>query len=35
MRILYVEDDPTAVEYIARGLSEQGYKVDVATDGAQ
>jgi two-component system copper resistance phosphate regulon response regulator CusR len=33
MRILYVEDDPTAQEYIARGLTENGYTVDVASDG--
>jgi two-component system copper resistance phosphate regulon response regulator CusR len=33
MRILYVEDDPTAEAYIAKGLGEQGYKVDVARDG--
>lgn len=33
MRILYVEDDPTAQEYIARGLTEHGYTVDVASDG--
>lgn len=35
MRILYVEDDPTAQEYIARGLQEHGYKVDVAGTGQQ
>lgn len=33
MRVLYVEDDPTAEAYIARGLSEQGYEVEVAPDG--
>jgi two-component system copper resistance phosphate regulon response regulator CusR len=33
MRILYVEDDPTAVAYIAKGLAEHGYRVDVAQDG--
>jgi len=33
MKILYVEDDPTAIAYIAKGLSELGYKVDVAQDG--
>lgn len=35
MRILYVEDDPTAQEYIARGLQEHGYTVDVAGSGQQ
>lgn len=33
MRILYVEDDPTAVAYISKGLAEHGYQVDVATEG--
>ncbi|MGH0032469.1 MAG: response regulator [Myxococcota bacterium] len=33
MRILYVEDDPTAVAYIAKGLAEQGYTVDAAQNG--
>jgi DNA-binding response OmpR family regulator len=33
VRILYVEDDPTAEAYIARGLTEQGYQVEVARDG--
>lgn len=33
MRILYVEDDATAQEYITRGLEEHGYRVDVASDG--
>ena len=33
MKILYVEDDPTAEAYIARGLTEQGYQVEVARDG--
>jgi two-component system copper resistance phosphate regulon response regulator CusR len=35
VRILYVEDDPTAQEYIARGLTEHGYTVDVASDGRE
>jgi DNA-binding response OmpR family regulator len=30
LRILYVEDDPTAREYIEKGLAEQGYEVTVA-----
>ncbi len=34
MKILYVEDDPTAREYIRRGLTEHGHVVDVAEDGA-
>lgn len=33
MRILYVEDDPSAQEYIARGLEEHGFSVDIASDG--
>lgn len=33
MKILYVEDDPTAQEYIERGLTEHGYAVEVASDG--
>ncbi len=33
IRILYVEDDPTAREYIQKGLSERGYDVDVAASG--
>jgi heavy metal response regulator len=35
MKILYVEDDPTAREYIQKGLSEQGFVVDTAADGEQ
>jgi len=34
VKILYVEDDPTAREYIRRGLTEHGHVVDVAEDGA-
>jgi len=34
MKILYVEDDPTAREYIRRGLTEHGNVVDVAANGA-
>ena len=33
MRILVVEDEPRIADFIARGLSEQGYAVDVAYDG--
>jgi DNA-binding response OmpR family regulator len=32
LRILYIEDDPTAREYIRKGLSEHGYSIDVAED---
>jgi len=33
MKILYVEDDRTARQYIHKGLSESGFAVDVAEDG--
>jgi two-component system OmpR family response regulator len=33
MRILYVEDDPRAREYIQKGLAEHGYQAEVAADG--
>lgn len=33
MRILVVEDDPTLAEFVAKGLGEAGYVVDVAGDG--
>ncbi len=33
MKILYVEDDPPAREYIEKGLRENGFAVDVAEDG--
>ncbi len=33
MRILYVEDDPSAREFIEKGLAEAGFQVDVAADG--
>src|SRR4051812_9303626 len=32
-RILLVEDQPTAARYIARGLGEEGMRVDVAETG--
>jgi two-component system OmpR family response regulator len=35
VKILYVEDDPTAREYIHKGLSESGFEVDVAEDGGR
>ena len=34
LRILYVEDDATAREYIEKGLAEQGYQVTSAPDAA-
>ena len=33
MRILLVEDEPSAAQMLAKGLREQSYAVDVATDG--
>lgn len=33
MKILLVEDEPKVVEFIKKGLEEQGYEVDVAFDG--
>jgi len=33
MRILLVEDEPPAAQVLAKGLREQSYAVDVATDG--
>jgi heavy metal response regulator len=33
MRILVVEDEAQIADFISRGLSEQGYAVDVAPDG--
>lgn len=33
MRLLLVEDEPAAVRILERGLREQAYAVDVATDG--
>ncbi|HXW04492.1 MAG TPA: response regulator transcription factor [Vicinamibacterales bacterium] len=35
MRVLIVEDDPTIAEFVTQGLSEAGYAVDLAADGAQ
>ena len=32
-RILCVEDDATTADYIAKGLCEAGYAVDIASDG--
>jgi DNA-binding response OmpR family regulator len=33
MRILLVEDEPNVLAFIEQGLKEEGYAVDVATDG--
>src|SRR5437773_8707198 len=33
MRVLLVEDEPTAAHVLAKGLREQAYAVDVAADG--
>ncbi|MEO7337655.1 MAG: heavy metal response regulator transcription factor [Caldimonas sp.] len=33
MRILIVEDEPKTAAYVRKGLTEQGYAVDIASDG--
>jgi two-component system OmpR family response regulator len=33
MRLLVVEDDPTIASFVAKGLEEAGYAVDVAEEG--
>lgn len=35
MKILLVEDEPSLVRYIKKGLEEEGHAVDAATDGQQ
>lgn len=35
MKILVIEDEPKLNAFIRQGLEEQGYEVDVATDGVQ
>src|SRR5581483_4942294 len=35
MRLLLVEDEPRLAGFVAKGLREQSYAVDVATDGDQ
>jgi two-component system copper resistance phosphate regulon response regulator CusR len=35
MRILLVEDEPRVAHFIAKGLREQSYAVDIAADGAE
>ena len=33
MKVLIIEDEPKTADYLQRGLTEQGYTVDVARDG--
>jgi DNA-binding response OmpR family regulator len=33
MRILVIEDEKKVADFIKRGLKEEGYAVDVASDG--
>jgi len=35
MRLLVIEDEPKLADYLHRGLSENGYVVDVARDGIE
>ena len=35
MRVLLVEDEPKIADFVQRGLSEEGYAVDVAADGEE
>jgi len=35
MRLLIVEDDATIADFVAKGLTEAGFAVDVASDGAR
>jgi DNA-binding response OmpR family regulator len=35
VRLLLVEDDPTIADFVARGLREAGFAVDVAPDGSR
>src|SRR3989304_5717164 len=35
MRILVVEDELRIADFIRKGLSEQGYAVDIASDGEE
>ena len=35
MRVLLVEDEARIADFITRGLSEQGYAVDAASDGSE
>jgi len=33
MKVLVVEDEPQVVEFLVKGLKEQGYTVESARDG--
>jgi len=35
MRLLIVEDDATIADFVAKGLTEAGFAVDIAADGAR
>ncbi|WP_437881847.1 heavy metal response regulator transcription factor [Pseudomonas sp. LRF_L74] len=35
MRVLIIEDEDKTADYLQRGLGEQGYSVDVASDGIE
>ena len=35
MRVLYIEDNPTAREYVERGLTERGFTVELCSDGEE
>ena len=35
MRVLLVEDEPRIADFVANGLTEHGYSVDVASDGEE
>jgi heavy metal response regulator len=35
MRLLIVEDDATIADFVAKGLAEAGFAVDIAADGAR
>jgi len=35
MRVLLVEDEPQIADFVSRGLTENGYSVDVAHDGEE
>jgi len=35
MRVLLVEDERKIADFIRRGLREEGYAVDIASDGQQ
>ncbi|MCP4904466.1 MAG: response regulator transcription factor [bacterium] len=35
LRILYIEDNPTAREYVKRGLEPRGIEVEICADGAE